>query len=213
MDDRGKDNKWEEQRIREFYGIHSAIWEKLLQKNKLKKNIVFVGMNPNKNENKIFQEGTMLGIQVFHSSSSQDLLLKELANTHPFFQGCLMTDFFDVGWGIGKANIQPDQIKRKYPDFWKAEFEKASKCFASKFNSDLILIAFGNRVFSWLLKTYGVRKEEIQNLENNIKIARTSQKLILLRVEHPSPANAAGRKELSVQLSFLEKEVLADKYK
>src|SRR3989344_6790284 len=80
-DNRESKNDWSNEKIKEFYGINSPKWKNLVNETKIQKKVIFIGMNPNRNNEKII-EGTRLAIQVFHSSSHQDLFLKKLYENH-----------------------------------------------------------------------------------------------------------------------------------
>ena len=201
--------------LQDWYGCNSKKWNELLQNTNLKPEIMFVGENPSKNNKKIL-EGENLIIQCFHSSSSQDLLIKQLME-NSYFRGSYMTDALDSAFEESGKKIILSDIKKKYPAEWQKIFTKARERFKQllAFPDRRIVIALGGEAFKYIQQfTKGTfQASEISALENGIKsltLSRDNRKWQVFKIYHPSPETYPQyRRQIPLQVKSLEKIISA----
>lgn len=196
--------------LQDWYGCDSQKWNELLQNTNLKPEIMFVGENPSKNNKKILND-VNLTIQCFHSSSRQDLFIKQLIEENSYFRGSYMTDAFDSAFEDDGRKITLGDIKRKYKTEWQGIFNKARDRFIHllEHKDHTIAIVFGGEAFKYVQQfTEGTfHKGEIENLENDIKslaLSRGERKCQVFKIHHPSPATYPKyRRQIQLQMKSL----------
>lgn len=202
--------------LQDWYGCDSPKWNELLQNTELNPKIMFVGENPSKNNAEIL-EGENLTIQCFHSSSIQDLLIKQLLGGS-YFRGSCMTDAFDSAFEENGKKIILSDIKRKYPAEWQKIFNKARERFEQllAFPDRKIIIAFGNEAFKYtqeFTKEKFKQSDIIRTLENkkieSMTLKQSNREWLVFKIYHPSPLNTKYRHKLHDQIKYLAKEILA----
>ncbi len=204
--------KFDNALLQDWYGCNSQKWNELLQNTNLKPEIMFVGENPSKNNKKIL-EGENLIIQCFHSSSSQDLLIKQLME-NSYFRGSYMTDAFDSAFEEKEKKIVLSDIKKKYPAEWQEIFDKSRERFEKLLMCPgrKIIIAFGNEAFKYIQKftEEKFQQSDIKILENKIEsitLKQSDREWLVFKIYHPSPLNAKNRHKLPDQIKYLAKEI------
>jgi len=201
--------------LQDWYGCNSQAWNELLQNTNLKPEIMFVGENPSRNNEEIL-EGENLTIQCFHSSSPQDLLIKQLME-NSYFQGSYMTDAFNSAFEENGQKITLADLERKYPGEWQKIFNQARERFESLLMSldRRIIIAFGNKAFTYIQRFTKVtfQASTISVLENSIQsltLSRDNRKWQVFRIYHPSPrAYPRYHNQIPLQIKSLEKIISA----
>lgn len=187
-----------------WYGIKSPGWDKLVSSKNLKPEVMMVGENPSKNNDKIIEDTDIL-IQCFHTSSPLDRSLKSAIERVKFFEGAYMTDAFAWAYEENGKKIRLWDIKKKYPDCWQTIYEEAKTAFVDKINEgkgSLAVIALGNDAFRYIQEFLQlttninprVKKFEVSSIRHNLRI---------YRVDHPSPLNARFRGLFIEQLEVI----------
>lgn len=209
-DDKQEQNiKTSDEKLKDWYGIDSPVWNELFNKTTKKPEIIFVGENPSKNNKKILKEDKLI-IQCFHSNSSQDLLLKKILE-NGFFKGTYMTDAFDSAFENEGKKIKLKDIRRKYPENWKNIYTEAKEKFLEKIKKGFgkrAIICMGEDAFNYVIKFIDGKDFKKDLIEPRIKHIQCQNNGIMLniyKIDHPSPLNAKNRFLLLTELGVLEK--------
>lgn len=211
-DRRGRGNKIDYSKLKELYGINSAGWETLIKNIALKPEIMFIGENPSKNNEKILA-GENLVIQCFHSSSPQDLLLKKVLESG-FFKGSCITDAFDSAYEDEGEKITLKEIKKKYPESWNNIYVEAKGIFLKKIEQGLgeqAIICMGDDAFKYIsnfIDKEVLKKDDIEPRIKHIQYQYNGHLLNIYKIDHPSPLNAKYRFLLPDELKAIEKNIL-----
>lgn len=211
-DMRGRGNKIDDSNLKEMYGVNSARWETLIKNIVLKPEIMFVGENPSKNNEKILDSENLV-IQCFHSSSPQDLLLKKILE-NGFFKGSCITDAFDSAYEDEDKKITLKEIKKEYPERWDNIYTEAKGNFLKKIEQGLgerAIICMGADAFKYVsnfIDKEVIKKDDIEPRIKHIQYQNNGHLLNIYKIDHPSPLNAKYRSLLSDELKAIEKNIL-----
>lgn len=196
------------EKLKIWYGIKSSAWNELMGSKNLKPEIMLVGENPSKNNDKVIDDVNIL-IQCFHTSSLLDRSLKSAIEQVKFFEGAYMTDAFAWAYEENGKKIRLGEIKKRYPDYWRMIYEEAKTEFVNKINKgkgSLAIIALGNDAFRYIQEFLQlttninprVKKFEVSSVRHNLRI---------YRVDHPSPLNARFRRLFIEQLEVIAEDL------
>ncbi len=198
--------------LQNWYGSNSGEWNALLKKTNLKPEIMFVGENPSKNNKKILA-GNNLIIQCFHSSSVQDLLIKNVLEDG-YFHGSYMTDAFDSAFEKNGKKITLKEIRKWYPSEWQQIFNKSRERFEELliYPGRTIVIALGNEAFKYIIEftKESFLKSDVVTVENDVaflKLTKGKREWKVFKIYHPSPLNAKNRLKIPAQLESLKKKI------
>ena len=191
-----------------WYGVKSPAWSELVSDITRKPEIMIVGENPSKNNDKLIN-GTDLLIQCFHSNSILDRSLKTAVERVEFFRGSYMTDAFACAYEEEGRKIRLKDIKKKHPDIWQEIYNEAKTAFVNNINEgkgSSAIIALGNDAFRYIQEFLQlttdihprVKKFEVASVKNNLRV---------YRVDHPSPLNARYRGLFIQQLEAIANDL------
>lgn len=191
-----------------WYGIRSPIWNKLVDGADLKPEVMIVGENPSKNNNKIINGPDIL-IQCFHSNSVLDRSLKTAIEQVGFFKGAYMTDAFAWAYEEDDKKISLGEIKKNHPNIWQEIYHEAKMAFVKNINEgkgSSAIIALGNDAFRYI-QEFLQFTTDIQPRVKKFEVASVKNNLRVYRVDHPSPLNARYRGLFIQQLKAIAKDL------
>ncbi len=203
-----KGSNCSEEELLNWYGIESSAWNKLVESTTRKPEIMIVGENPSKNNDKIIT-GTDISIQCFHSNSVLDRSLKTAIEQVKSFEGAYMTDAFACAYEEDGRKISLGEIKKKHSDIWQKIYREAKAAFVKNINEgkgSSAIIALGNDAFRYIQEFLQLTTD-IQPRVRKFEVASVKNSLRVYRVDHPSPRNARYRGLFIPQLKAVAKDL------